>query len=257
MATPAISEGRSSSGREVTWWRCSKRKCKAPSRPVSFERGPPFRAMRSVPHAARPGSGRTRPVTTDESELLTRLRIGDDAAYEESVRTYSPRTARGRPPHCRQRRRGARRRPGRVSQCVAAACRFSRLCAALDLVDRIVVNSALDEAAHPQARARGVHEPLLAGVSAPAATCRELRRQGRTGRCRALAQRDAGTGPRPHRRVRRRASVPFWCCATSKARHRGNRARAGHDTERRQNPTSPRPGGPRTLLAPPSCRGEL
>ncbi len=38
------------------------------------------------------GQGASRPdLSTDESELLTRLRAGDDAAYEELVRTYSPR----------------------------------------------------------------------------------------------------------------------------------------------------------------------
>jgi RNA polymerase sigma-70 factor (ECF subfamily) len=38
------------------------------------------------------GQGEPRPdLSADESELLTRLRAGEDAAYEELVRTYSPR----------------------------------------------------------------------------------------------------------------------------------------------------------------------
>ena len=38
------------------------------------------------------GQGESRPdLSVDESELLARLRAGDDSAYEDLVRTYSPR----------------------------------------------------------------------------------------------------------------------------------------------------------------------
>ncbi len=47
---------------------------------------------RTLPQAVDQGQGETRPdITVDESELLVRLRAGNDSAYEDLVRTYSPR----------------------------------------------------------------------------------------------------------------------------------------------------------------------
>lgn len=45
-----------------------------------------------MPQAIDHGQDETRPAaSSEESELLNRLRVGDDAAYEELVRAYSPR----------------------------------------------------------------------------------------------------------------------------------------------------------------------
>lgn len=44
-----------------------------------------------MPQAIDSGPDQTPPVSTEESDLLARLRAGEDAAYEELVRTYSPR----------------------------------------------------------------------------------------------------------------------------------------------------------------------
>jgi RNA polymerase sigma-70 factor (ECF subfamily) len=45
-----------------------------------------------LPQTLDQGQGETRPdLAADESAFLSRLRAGDDSAYEELVRTYSPR----------------------------------------------------------------------------------------------------------------------------------------------------------------------
>lgn len=49
-------------------------------------------SIRDVPRTIDQGPGEQRPdLPLDDSELLTRLRAGDDTAYEELVRTSSPR----------------------------------------------------------------------------------------------------------------------------------------------------------------------
>lgn len=46
----------------------------------------------SLTHTVDQGQGATRPdLSADETALLDRLRAGEDSAYEELVRTYSPR----------------------------------------------------------------------------------------------------------------------------------------------------------------------
>lgn len=46
----------------------------------------------SLPHTVNEGQGQQSPdLSADESQLLARLRIGDDSAFEELVRAYSPR----------------------------------------------------------------------------------------------------------------------------------------------------------------------
>lgn len=45
-----------------------------------------------MPHTVNPGQGDTSPdLSADDARLLAQLRAGDDAAYEQLVRSYSPR----------------------------------------------------------------------------------------------------------------------------------------------------------------------
>ena len=173
---------------------------------------------RTLPQAVDQGQGETRPdITVDESELLARLRAGDDARLRGARPDLLAPPARRRAAHRRQRRRRARRHPGRVSLRVSQPANFHGDARLSTWLHRIVVNSALMKLRTRKRKPEESIEPLLPAFLADGHYAEKILRRGAsrpTPRCR--ASRDAGSWSAATSTSCPRASVPFCSCATSK-----------------------------------------